>query len=168
MMRMLLLAGLLALAGCRGSADKAGAPDPPKATSPEQSVVQTATLTGLYEGPAGPQLNQMCIIERSSGAARFGIVVWGTGLTSCSGDGEAVRQGDVLRLTMSGDEPCRIEARIEGGRVVLPPQMPAGCAYYCGGGARMAALQLDKTGGTAADAMRAQDLAGDPLCSGAT
>jgi hypothetical protein len=66
---------------------------------------------------------------------------------------------------MSGDEPCTIEARIEGTRVAFPPSLPAGCAYYCSRGARFAGAAFDKTGGTAEDARRAQDLIGDPLCA---
>jgi hypothetical protein len=125
---------------------------------------QTASLTGLYETGAAPRRSQMCMIERG-GSTRFGLVNWGAGNDSCSGNGTAVRQGDVLRLTMTGDSACTIEARIEGTRVVFSASVPAGCAYYCGQGARLGGATFDKTGGAEADALRAEDLAGDRLCS---
>lgn len=125
---------------------------------------QTATLTGLYETGSAPRRSQMCMIERG-GSARFGLVLWGAGSDSCSGNGTAVRQGGVLRLTMAGDSPCTIEARIEGTRVIFPANAPAGCAYYCGQSARLAGASFDKSGGTDADALLAEDLAGDRLCS---
>ena len=141
-------------------------PEAAEPTAPVQAV-QTSSLTGLYEsGPEGRR-NQMCVIDRGTGDARFGIVLWGAGNESCSGNGTAVRQGGTLRLTMTGDETCTIDARIDGTRVAFPPALPAGCAYYCSRGARFAGATFDKTGGSAEDAMRAQDLVGDRLCAGA-
>lgn len=178
MMRYALLLTLLAAAcqpqdamtnnGVRAPAAAApGETAAAPAAMPAQAV-QTATLTGLYEsvGAAGAR-SQMCMIDRGTGDTRFAIVLRGPGSEGCSGDGSAVRQGAVLRLTMAGDEACAIEARIEGGRIAFPPATPAGCAYYCSRGARLAGASFDKTGGTAEDAMRAEDLVGDRLCAGA-
>jgi hypothetical protein len=132
--------------------------------APAAAPVQTATLTGLYESGAAPRRSQMCAIERA-GRTRFALVVWsGTG-ESCSGSGTAVRNGTALRLAMEGDEPCTIEARIEGTRVTFPAALPAGCNYYCSRGGRLAGATFDKTGGAEADALRAEDLAGDRLCA---
>jgi hypothetical protein len=133
--------------------------------APAQAAPQTATLTGLYEAGTAPRRSQMCMIERA-GSARFGLVLRGAGDDSCSGNGTAIRQGSALRLTMTGDSPCTIDARIEGTRVTFPASAPAGCAYYCGQSARLAGATFDKTGGADADALRAEDLAGDRLCSG--
>jgi hypothetical protein len=159
-MKRLLFLLLLPLAGC-GTGDS---PGNKAATDVPAKAVQTSQLTGLYEGGEGPQRNQMCIVDRATGDARFGLVVWGPEQRSCSGSGQATRAGNVLRLAMTGDEQCVIEARIEGTRVTMPQNLPAGCAYYCGAGARMTGSAFDKTGGTAEDAMRAVDLVGDPLC----
>ncbi|HEX9933527.1 MAG TPA: hypothetical protein VGB08_11855 [Allosphingosinicella sp.] len=164
---------LAAACGAQDSLNNNGAPNSAapasgQAASPSTpaQAVQTASLTGLYEGPAAAQRNQMCMVDRSAGDTRFGLVVWGAGSEGCSGSGSAVRQGNVLRLTMAGDEACTIEARIEGTRVSFPPSLAPGCAYYCSRGARLAGAAFDKTGGNAGDAMRAQDLVGDPLCAG--
>jgi hypothetical protein len=141
------------------------APSSPSAPAP--APVQTASLTGLYEGGPAGRRNQMCVIERAGREARFGLVVWGAGSEGCSGAGAAVRQGNSLRLTMSGDEACTIEARMEGTRVAFPATLPAGCSYYCSRGARFAGASFDKTGGADDDALRAEDLVGDRLCAGA-
>lgn len=148
-----------ALSGCRGDGPAANgaaaAPDAP---------VQMASLTGLYESGEGPRRNQLCLIERDGGRTSFGLISWGSENRNCSGVGQATRDGDRLRLAMAGDDSCIIEARIDGGRVVLPDTMPQGCAYYCAGDARLAGAAFDKTGGTEQDAIRATDLVGDPLC----
>jgi hypothetical protein len=152
-------------ANSTGAAAAAAEQPEPDGDAPAQAV-QTATLVGLYESGAAGRRNQMCVIDRATGDARFGLVLWGAADEGCSGTGSAVRRGDVLRLTMSGDEACAIDARIEGTRVAFPASLPPGCAYYCGRGASFAGATFDKTGGTAADAMRAEDLAGDRLCAG--
>lgn len=165
-MKRLLIA--LALLGACGTseeqANKSGAEA--QAGDAVADAVRTAGLTGLYEGKAGNQTNQLCIVDRGSGDARFGLVVWGGNLHSCSGTGSAVREDGVLRLTMAGDETCAIEATIEGGTVTLPDTVADGCAYYCGARARLAGATFTRTGTTAEDAMKAIDLVGEPLCAG--
>lgn len=147
------------LAGCgRGDGDETAGRD-------SREPVQTADLTGLYEaGGEGGQRARMCMISDPSGAASFAIVTETPDGGSCGGAGEAVRKGNMLRLTMAGDEQCVIDAQTGGTQVTLPRSLAEGCAYYCAPGASLAGAVFEKTGGTAKDAMRATDLAGDPLC----
>lgn len=127
--------------------------------------VQTAQLTGLYEARGeGGKSARMCMISDPSGTASFAIVTETPGAGSCGGAGQAVREAGLLRLTMAGDEKCVIEALVEDRQVAFPPNLAEGCAYYCAPGATLAGADFEKTGGTAQDAMRATDLAGDPLC----
>lgn len=163
-----ILIALALLSACGTSedeaADKAGAEA--QADDAVADAVQTAGLTGLYESKAGDQSNQLCVIDRGSGDARFGLVVWGGNMHSCSGTGSAVREDEILRLTMAGDETCTIEAAIDGGVVTLPDTVGDGCAYYCGARARLAGATFTRTGTAAEDAMKAVDLVGEPLCAG--
>ena len=153
--RALLLIPLLA--GCgRSAGDR---PAEPEGGDP----VQIADLTGLYEGRGAGDRDRMCMVSDPSGTTSFAIVT-DSPAGSCAGAGEAVGDADVLRMTMGGDEACVIEARVDGVQVTLPPQLAPGCAYYCAPGATLAGAAFEKTGGTAADAMRATDPAGDPLC----
>jgi len=166
---LLLLPLLLAACGPPDGLGNNGAPAPgaaPGDTAPPAQAVQTSTLLGLYESGPAERRNQMCVIDRAAGDSRFGLVVRDAADQGCSGAGAAVRQGALLRLTMAGDEPCVIDARIEGTRVTFPARLAPGCAYYCAPGANMAGAALDKTGGAAEDAMRATDLVGDRLCAG--
>lgn len=147
------------LVGCgRGGGDETTERD-------TREPAQTADLTGLYETRGeGEQRSRMCMTSDQSGAASFGIVIETPGGGSCGSAGEAVREANLLRLTMAGDEECVIEAQIVGTQVTLPPSVAEGCAYYCAPGATLAGAVFKKTGGTAKEAMRAMDLAGDPLC----
>lgn len=126
--------------------------------------VQITVLTGLYEARMDAGRAQMCMVSAAGGAASFGIVSETGAGPGCGGAGEAVRDGNRLRLTMAGDEACVIDAQISGRDVKLPVTLPEGCSYYCGPGATLAGTVLTKTGETREDAMRAADLAGDPLC----
>jgi hypothetical protein len=177
-MRTYAIAFLLTLSACGGSDDagnQAAAPGgdnraaPAKAAAgpgPAKSAVQTAGLTGLYEGGTGPQRSQMCIVDKGTGNAQFGINLWGGNMHSCSGAGSAVRAGNRLTLTMAGDQSCTLNATISGNTVTLPTDVAQGCAYYCGARARFSGQTLERTGTTVADAVKATDLAGDPLCDG--
>ena len=156
---------LLLLAGCgRGdpppdnqAAAAAGSGGPVR-TAP--APAESARLAGLYEGGAGEQKNQLCLVEKD-GKTQFGLVVWGASLHSCSGAGEAVRDGERLSLRMTGDETCTVAATLRDGVVTLPPTLPTGCAYYCGARASLAGARFARVGD---DASKATDIAGDPLC----
>ena len=170
---LIALALALAAAGCGGSDGEGGDGAVSNGATPEEQArgavkkaVATAGLTGLYEGGAGPQRSQLCIIDKGTDNATFGINVWGGNMHSCSGSGGVVRAGDRLTLTMAGDSTCRIDATIREGIVSLPASVPDGCSYYCGARARFAGASFTRTGGSAEDAMRAKDLAGDSLCEG--
>ena len=158
---------LLILAGCgRGDepADNRAAPDSPgraaDSKAPAAAAAASARLAGLYEGGQGARKNQLCIVEKGSGA-QFGLLVWGGGLTSCSGAGQAVRAGERLTLKMAGDSTCAIAATLRNGTVTLPASLPAGCAYYCAAGATLAGARFTRSGD---DVKAARDIAGDPLC----
>ena len=123
-------------------------------------------LTGLYEGGSGSRRNQLCLIEKD-GRTSFGFVTWGEGDGNCSGAGTATREGNRLRLRLDNSESCVLEARVDGQRVTFPTDIAASCRnYYCGPGAQMTNAQFDRTGGSEADAQRARDVAGEPLCGG--
>lgn len=170
MKKILLI--LLALAACGrddpASDNRSAAPDsagPAAGTSPPSPPASggEARLTGLYEGGAGPQRNQLCLVEKGR-ETQFGLLVWGGNLHSCSGAGQAVRVGERLTLTMTGDESCTIDATLRDGKITLPASLPLGCAYYCGGRASLAGASFSRAGTGEAEAKKAQDIAGDPLC----
>jgi hypothetical protein len=162
-----LLPLLLLLAACgRGdqpadnraepSADRKGAAAP---ASPERGPAQ-GRLAGLFEGGMGGQKNQLCMVEKGS-ETEFGLIVWGGNLHSCSGAGVAVRSGERLKLRMTGDETCTIDATLKDGTITLPATLPTGCSYYCGARASMANASFMRIGD---DVKKATDIAGDPLC----
>ena len=161
-----MLAACLLLAGCGGGGEEANqaVPTQPQTAQPKADGAALATLTGLYEGGRAARPNQLCITEGKGGANRFGLVVWGANDHSCSGSGTASRRGDSLRLTMLGDSSCTLEAPISGATVTLPAALPQGCAYYCGARASFARASFSRAGSTEADAKKATDIAGDPLC----
>jgi hypothetical protein len=166
MHKSLLIVAFVAACGAsdqrNSAAPAAGQAQPSAATTAAVSAARSDVI-GLYEGGPRSRPNQLCVTQRGD-TPQFGLIVWGENMRSCSGAGTAERNGDRLILTMTGDSACRIEARIAGGVVTLPDKVPEGCAYYCGAEAHLENMTLRQTGTTAADAARAKDLAGDPLC----
>ena len=158
-MRQVLMA-LVLVAGCGAGSDQGNN----TAGTVAVDAGGSSGLTGLYEGGGAVRPNQMCVIDKGGGNASFGLVVWGANMHSCSGSGNVVREGDTLRLTMTGDESCALEAKISGGTVTLPQDVPQGCAYYCGAQAKLGGASFAKKGSSTQDAMKAKDLVGEPLC----
>jgi hypothetical protein len=108
----------------------------------------------------------MCIVDGKGDEQRFGLVVWGGNLHSCSGSGTVTRDGSSLRLAMAGDSACSIDATISGTTIKLPASVPAGCSYYCGARATLGGAELTQKGTTRSAAMEAKDLVGESLCAG--
>ena len=166
---------LALVAGCGASGERnPSAPANGAQPGTNQAVVATpdtagaatgegASVLGLWQSGGGKQPNQLCVV-RHGDTPQFGLVVWGANMRSCSGAGTLTHSGDRVSLTMTGDSACKIAARLEGGRLVLPASLPQGCAYYCGAGARLENVAFSRIGSSPADAARAKDLAGDPLC----
>ncbi|HEX8669674.1 MAG TPA: hypothetical protein VF727_15015 [Allosphingosinicella sp.] len=138
----------------------------PRADAPAGGPAGSTEITGLYEGGSPARRDQLCIAPGKGGEARFGLLVWGQGMYSCSGAGEAVRKGSNLTLRMTGDSPCEIDATLEGGTITLPQSLPSGCSYYCASSARLEGARLIRTGASLEAAMKARDFTGDPLCEG--
>jgi hypothetical protein len=168
-MKPLLLAATFLLAACDGggegegnnAASGKGGSGGAAATGP---IGADDSLTGLYEKKEGGLSSQLCIVQRGSGEARFGMNLWGGNMHSCSGAGTVARAGQQLTLTMAGDRACTITARIEGNAIRLPESVREGCSYYCGKQARMTGLSLARTGTSEADALKARDVVDEPLC----
>jgi hypothetical protein len=154
---------LLALVAACGASDRHG-DQTATGASPRVSA-EPASLTGLYEGGAAGAPNQLCVVDKG-GTARFGIVTWGPNLGACGGAGVVEREGDRLRFRMTGDQACTIEARLVGGSIRLESKVPSGCSYYCAPQAGFEGASFARRGSTIAEAMKAKDPAGDPLCSG--
>ena len=165
------LALLALLAGC-GAADRPanrqaaissnGAA--PAAVAEPTHPSDAPGLAGLYQSGNPAQPNQMCIADKGD-STQFGLTIWGPSMAACAGAGLAKRDGDRLTLTMTGDSACVLTAEIRGGTIILPTQLPAGCAYYCGPKASMAGAALTLKEAGPAGAAKAKDVAGDPLCS---
>lgn len=165
---ILFLASLAAACTGRGGGDDAAGLNERGGSNavgrPPIQSVQTTDLTGLYEArQGGSERARMCIVA-TSGKVAFALATEAPGGGSCAGAGEAQRTGGMIRLTMAGDRPCVIDARAAGTAVTFPATVAPGCAYYCAPGTSLAGEMFEKIGGTADDAMRATDLAGDPLC----
>ena len=150
---------LAALAACGSDREPGNAAEESGASA---KAVQTATPVGLFESDSPVGTSQICF-ERAGADYRFGLTLRGTDNLSCSGSGRAALAGDTITLTMEGDEPCVLQARQIGTRLDIVTPAPESCAYYCAPGLSLAG-RFEKVGGEPADAARARDLVGDPLC----
>ena len=163
MKKSLILLALVTGCGASDTGNEPSSANGASASAP-MAAAASAGLTGLYEAGSTEAPSQLCIIEKG-GKAQFGMVIWGANHSACGGAGLVERDGERLRLRMTGDQACTVEARLADGAISLEGPVPAGCAYYCGAQAGFEGARFERKGSMAADAMKATDPAGDPLCS---
>lgn len=170
-MRATLILTLMLLSACGRNQPETAEAGPEGTGSPPRRVFNAegnlTRLTGLYESGRRQVRSQLCIIESSGMPARFAMVVRGAGDRSCSGGGMVSRDGEALTFTMAGESDCRLRARVEGREVILSDTAPAGCSYYCTAGTDLGGTRFAMVAASVEDALRARDLAGEPLCGGA-
>lgn len=141
----LTVAGIvLALAACRAEEPAPGAN--------QQQRAAYATITYAGEGR-----DRLCLSREPGGVAAF-VTYAASGNANCSIRGTWT-DGEGAAIRPNGDERCTIRIDSEGNAVTLLDGGPA-CAYYCGPNASFAGRSFTEK----ADAGRAVDLAGDPLC----
>jgi hypothetical protein len=94
-----------------------------------------ADLTGTYVGSGR---NGLCIDAPIGSRDLYASIETYSGHGgSCSLDAGVHVAGDEVRMTARDNPSCQFDAQIVGGAVTLPKQLPAACAHYCSGGAKM-------------------------------
>lgn len=154
---------LVALAGCRAADRSPGAQD-------GGAQLEAAALAGgLVADPRARSLtgawsldtDRMCIVPGEGREQRVGILIdYGAG-QGCAGSGTVQRSGSGLELRL-GD--CRVTARFDGDRIVLPPEVPAACDRLCVGRASIAAMTVERQSESVAEAANLRTPGGRALC----
>lgn len=160
---MRTLLALFALAACTEQPER-------KATStPGARLEAAAVAQGLVVDPARATLaglwardtDRLCITGSEGGEQRVGILIdYGEG-QGCSAAGEVRRTGD--RLAMSLGE-CRLEARFDGERIVMPAKVPSACDALCTGRATLAAMEVEQLSSATSEVSTLRRRGGTPLC----
>ena len=101
----------------------------------------------------------LCLTGGGAGL-RAGLIVYGEGDANCSLTGSASREGDIIRITPTGDPQCSVEVALSGGGARIGQRIEA-CNYYCGPGADFSGRNLHRSDRPATSVT---DLAGDPIC----
>jgi len=145
---------LLALAAC----------SKPAADSPDVRASQGSSLVGLYERSGIPDEPSRICVTANGTEHRFGLKSSYEGPESCMAKGSVRQAGSELTLSIDGDPACSFSATVtETGLTLREPRGPE-CSYYCGTNTGLDGGPFEKVGATEADARKATDIAGEPLC----
>lgn len=133
-------------------------PEPSRPTSGASPIV------GLYERAGVPDRpSRICIVGQGA-QTRFGLNASYEGPESCTAKGRVQSTGPVLTFAIDGDPACRLAATKTATGLLLNAPEGRECAYYCGRNTGLDAGPFEKVGDTEADARKAVDLVGEPLC----
>jgi hypothetical protein len=160
MMRVIAVAAILLLAGCRDEVTIAPVIDesnPIEAAARDANLVTDAGATaptGLFERRHAAGTDSICFLPEGDGDDyRFALrASFGTTLT-CEGAGSARHGGDKISFDFA-DGGCAFSATYDGNSVRLPGTVPEGCAAYCGPRASMSGVAVERVGWSEADARR--------------
>lgn len=173
---VLLVAGLLA--SCGDDRSDATAP-PPGLNEGAANVASQLDALAAEEGviPDGGDRSpeggygrtypggrdRLCLVQEEPGRYRFAAEVRIGQDQGCRGGGEARLDGGELSLTFDGAE-CRIDARYEGDRLVLPGRVEEGCARLCSRRGSFAGVTFPRIGDGRAMASSMTDSQDEVLC----
>lgn len=144
---------LLLLAACSQPAEKT-----------EPKVAKPDTPVGLYERAGVPDKPSRICIAGQGDEMRFGLNSSYEGPESCTATGSVRESGSVLTLVIDGNPACALAASLTGTGLTLDRPEGTECGYYCGGNTDLNEGPFEKVGDTEADARKAIDLVGEPLC----
>jgi hypothetical protein len=133
----LLIAGLVALAGCGERA-----PDGPGSNSAGGALDQAAIEAGIMPDPDEVDLAGRFEMRSELGTDKFCAVASGGDFdigflsnsgpdSKCEGRGTATMAGDKVRITLSGEGSCSFEASYDGIEIRFPGALDKGCDSYC-------------------------------------
>ena len=145
---------IFALAGCSEAADRPAAADR-----------RTASVVGLYERAGVPDRPSQICVSADEEQLRFGLRSSYEGPENCMMKGRVEQAGSALRLRIDGDPACSVSGTITATGLTLAQPQGAECSYYCGRNTDLDGGDFAKVGGTEADARKAVDIAGEPLCT---
>ena len=161
-MKYRLLIALLA-AGCSRTAspeqNNASAPGGLEAAAIEAGVIVDPGSTepaGLYARDG----DRLCVVPDGS-AFRTGLVI---DLADQSCEGRATGQLADERLDLDFGGGCRVSARYEGDRIILPGDVPDACDALCRGRGSIAGASLDRLSDSASEAAAMRGAKGNRLC----
>jgi len=172
---VLALAMLAACNNDPGTAESDEAPASPAAEGLDALALESGALPDRDETePAGRYgrrydggSDSFCLVPDGSarGRYRFGAETRIGGDEYCRGTGMARRAGDKLLLRFEGrGGDCRIVARYEGDKIVMPGGLDVACAAVCSSRGSFAGVAFPRIDRDVAAARRMQDRDQVPLC----
>lgn len=158
---VLLLA--FAVAGCK-QGDRAKAEAGPAGASLERAAIGVGIIADPAKldpvGAYASDTDRVCIVANDDGY-RIGASVDYGDQQGCVARGNASGR-DTLGIDFAGG--CRLDARLDGERIIFSPTVPAACERLCTGRATLAAISAPRLSGTATEARAMRGADGQPLC----
>ncbi len=174
MKRPWLLLGLpLLIAGC----DMLPAPEGGGAEEPsslEQAAidagvipdVRNVMLSGAFERRSDLGTDRFCAVGNDQNGYQVGMIAVFGPASKCEGMGEAERDGENVRITLTSEEQCSISASFDGVELRLSGSLPETCESYCTPRASLAGVSFYMVGegNEVARSTRGRDI--ENLCPG--
>jgi len=134
------IALLVLLTGCdQLTSASEGDEGPAEQSSLEQAAIdagvipdiRNVSLSGAFERQSDLGSDRFCAVGSDATGYQVGMIAVFGPESKCEGLGEAERNGENVRITMTSKKPCSFSASFDGVELKLPGRLPEGCASYC-------------------------------------
>ena len=170
-----LLLCLLMLAGCeRVDSESDQEPAQQSSSSLERAAIDAGvipdiskvTLSGAFERRSDLGTDRFCAVGNDQNGYQVGMIAVFGPESKCEGLGEAVRNGENVRITLTSKQQCSFTASFDGVELQLPGSLPESCESYCTPRALFdgVSFYLIGEGDAVARSTRGRDI--DNLCPG--
>ncbi len=128
--------------------------------------ISAMSLAGAYERASALGTDKFCAVGDDDENYHIGMLAMFGPETKCEALGTARRNGEGVRITLTGEDNCRFTANFDGVELRVPGTLPKGCDSYCGPRATFAGTSYYLVGEGNAVALSTQGRDFRPLCSG--
>lgn len=128
--------------------------------------IRNVTLSGAFERRSDLGIDRFCAVGNDPKGYQVGMIAVFGPDSKCEGSGEAERDGEAVRITLTSKKACSFTASFDGVELKLPGGLPEDCASYCSprAGFDGVSFYLIGEGDAVARSTRGRDIAN--LCPG--
>ncbi len=172
-MRVGIALTTLLLAACGWENSGSPGPDPEQSSLEKAAIeagvipdIRKVSLSGAFERQSDLGLDRFCAVGNDEKGYQIGMIAVFGPDSKCEGLGEAQRNGEDVRITLSSEKKCQFNASFDGVELRISGSLPEACGSYCSprAGFNGVSFYLTGEGDAVARSTRGRDI--ESLCPG--
>ena len=139
MKRWIILCLFPLLAGCGQMSSEEKSEPKAEPSSLERAAIEAGvipdinnvTLSGAFERQSDLGTDRFCAVGSDENGYQVGMIAVFGPESNCEALGEATRNGESIRITLTSKQTCSFTASFDGVEIKIPGSLPESCESYC-------------------------------------